>query len=70
MGVRKIDALLRQRVHVWCFHLRMSAQETRPVVHVVNRDEQDIRSVLRGSDAAEQHRDQKNSDEHTIGPVR
>ena len=37
---------IRQSVHVGCLDLRMSLQRSDPVVEVVDRDEQNVRSVL------------------------
>ena len=42
MGIRKQHALGRQPVHLWRLGLRVAFQHVRPVIQVIDGDEEDI----------------------------
>ena len=42
MGIRKVYARLCQPIQIGRFRLRVAAEKPRPVVHVIDRNEQDV----------------------------
>ena len=54
MGVGERNSTRSQAINVGCFALRMSAQHPDPVVEVVDRDEENVRTPLGGCRHAEQ----------------